>query len=109
MDSQFRLRYLQGVTSYIAPSKGQSRFQSPGKSCLWNPESCVLESTIQLKECGIPITIGIQNPSSTEKYWNPVPESEIHSVESRIQDFPGFLFMGRCYIMMPGPACSKQG
>ena len=28
---------------------------------------------IQLKESGIPLTIGIQNPSSTDKYWNPVP------------------------------------
>ena len=33
---------------------------------LWNPE-------LQLKEFGIPVTIGIQNPSSTVKYWNPVP------------------------------------
>ena len=33
---------------------------------LWNPE-------LQLKEFGIPVTIGIQNPSSTDKYWNPVP------------------------------------
>ena len=30
-------------------------------------------SGIQLKKCGIPPTIGIQNPSSTDKYWNPVP------------------------------------
>ena len=40
---------------------------------LWNPESWVLESGIQLKESGIPLTIGIQNPSATDKYWNPVP------------------------------------
>ena len=38
-----------------------------------NLESWVLESGIQLKESGIPLTIGIQNPSSTDKYWNPVP------------------------------------
>ena len=36
------------------------------ESSIWNPESWALES-------GIPLTIGIQNPSSTEKYWNPVP------------------------------------
>ena len=41
--------------------------------CLWNPESWVLESGIQLKGSGIPLTIAIQNPSSNDKYWNPVP------------------------------------
>ena len=40
---------------------------------LWNGESCSLESGIQLKESGIPLTIGIQNPSSTDKDWNSVP------------------------------------
>ena len=40
---------------------------------LWNPEFWVLESGIQLKESEILLTIGIQNPSSTDKYWNPVP------------------------------------
>ena len=34
---------------------------------LWNLESWSLESGIQLKESGIPLTIGIRNPSSTEK------------------------------------------
>ena len=66
------LRYLQGVTSYIAPWMA-SRFQSPGKFCLWNLESCFLESTIQLKESGILLIIGVHNPSSTDKYWNQVP------------------------------------
>ena len=37
------------------------------KFCLWNPESWVLESEIQLKESGIPLIIGIHNPSSTDK------------------------------------------
>ena len=32
-----------------------------------------LESRIQLKESRIPLTIGIQNPRSIDKYWNPVP------------------------------------
>ena len=52
-------------------------------------ESTILgfaESRIHLKESGIPLTIGIQNPSSTDKYWNP---------ESSIQDCPGFPYMGR--------------
>ena len=34
---------------------------------MWNQESCALES-------GIPLTGEIQNPSSTDKDWNPVPE-----------------------------------
>ena len=32
-----------------------------------------MQSGIQLKESEIPLTIGIQNPSSTDKYWNPLP------------------------------------
>jgi len=32
----------------------------------------LVESGIQLKESGIILTIGIQNPSSTDKDWNPV-------------------------------------
>ena len=46
------------------------------KFLLWNPESWALESGIQLKESGISLLIGIQNPSSSDK------ESEIHGVES---------------------------
>ena len=44
-----------------------------GKFSLGSPESLVLESRIQLKESGIPLAIGIQNPSSTDKDWNPLP------------------------------------
>ena len=33
-----------------------------------------LESEIQLKESGIPLTIEIQNPGSPDKDWNPVTE-----------------------------------
>ena len=43
---------------------------NPGKICMWNPDSWILESRIQLKESGIAL---IQNPSSTDKNWNPVP------------------------------------
>ena len=32
-----------------------------------------MESRIQLKESEIPLKIGIQNPRSTDKKWNPVP------------------------------------
>ena len=37
------------------------------------PESWALESGIQLKESGILLTTGVQNPSSKDKDWNPVP------------------------------------
>jgi len=36
-------------------------------------ESWAFESGIQLKESGIPLTIEIQNPGSTDKDWKPVP------------------------------------
>ena len=55
---------------------------------MWNPESWALESGIQLKESGIALAIGNQNPSSNDKAWNPLPES-------RIQDRLGFPCMGR--------------
>ena len=46
-----------------------------------------LESGIQLKKSGIPLTIEIRNPSSTNKESeNYCLESGIHIVESRIQD-----------------------
>ena len=44
-----------------------------GKIFLWNPKSWPSESRIQLKESGISLTIGIQNPSSPDKEWNSVP------------------------------------
>ena len=37
-----------------------------------NLESWAVESGMQLKESGIPLTIAIQNQSSTDKDWNPV-------------------------------------
>ena len=40
------------------------------RSCLWNHISDI--SGIQLKESGIPLTIRIHNPSSTDKHWNTV-------------------------------------
>ena len=33
----------------------------------------ILGCGVQVKESEIPLTIGIHNPSSTDKYWNPVP------------------------------------
>ena len=49
-----------------------SAFWNPGNLCLRNPESWVLEPGIQPKESGTQLTIRIQNPRTTEKYWNQV-------------------------------------
>ena len=38
-----------------------------GNFWLWNAESWALESGLQLKESGNPLTIGIRNPCSTER------------------------------------------
>ena len=46
------------------PSNG---IRNLGKICMWNPESWALESGVQLKESGIPLATGIENPSSTDK------------------------------------------
>ena len=64
---------------------------------LWNLEPWALESGIQLKESGIPLTIGIQNPSCTDKDRNPVPVMWNNGVKSRIQDGLGFPCMERGY------------
>ena len=55
----------------------ESIFRDPGNFCLWNLESSqfllwnleswALESGIQLKKSGVPITIGIHSPSSPDK------------------------------------------
>ena len=65
-----------------------------GNPRLWNPEH-----TWELKESGIPITIKIRNPNSTDKETGfQYLESKIHGVESRIQNCLGFLSMGRFYL-----------
>ena len=51
----------------------KSGFRNPRNFFFFYPESWAFESGIQLKESGIPLTIGIQNLSSTDKDWNPVP------------------------------------
>ena len=60
---------------------------------LWNLEPWALESGIQLKESGIPLTIRIQNPNSTDKDL----ESGNNGVKSRIQEGLGFPYIGRGY------------
>ena len=60
------------MQAMFAPCKG-IQIPESGNICLWFPESWALESRIQLKESGILLTIGIQNPTSTDKDWNQVP------------------------------------
>ena len=60
------LHLKSSLTPIVFPMKGTGILEF-GKFCLWNPESY----GIQLKESGIPLKIGIQDPSSTDKDWNP--------------------------------------
>ena len=56
-------------------------------------------------ESGIPFTIGIQNPSSTDKYWNPVPqwnpESTAWNPESKTVPDSGNRELFACRIRNP--------
>ena len=81
-----RLTFINQISPYV---RYRSGFRDPGifafgirnpeYSCLLDSKSWALESAVHVKESGIPLMIGIPNPSSTEK------ESEINSVESRMQ------------------------
>ena len=51
--------------------------------CLWNPEFGALITGIRLKKSVHPLTIRIQNPSSTEKDRSQCLESGIHGMDSR--------------------------
>ena len=74
---------IQGEGGYFHPMKGNpdSRIQeyltcgiqNLGKFCLKNRECWSLESGIQLKGSAVLLKMGIQNPSSTDKGWNPIP------------------------------------
>ena len=59
-----------GIRSTVVRIRNPWRWY-PEYSCR-NPKTWALESGIQPKESGIPLTIEIQNPSSTDKNWNPV-------------------------------------
>ena len=67
---------------------------NPGKFCLWNPEPWTLKSRKQVKESRIPVTIGIRDPSFTDKESGiQYLESGIHGEESLIQDCFGFPYI----------------
>ena len=71
-----------GFDCWVVPCKGVGIPESGkflllesgigGKFCLWNLESWALEFGTQLKKSGLPLTIQIQSPRSTDKDWNPV-------------------------------------
>ena len=65
----------------LVPRQGHQHDESG--ITIWNQESWALESGIQLKESGIRLTIGIRNPSSTDKDWNHV--LRIRNPQQRVQ------------------------
>ena len=60
----FTVRYKYGFRD---PGIFSFGIQNPENSCLLDLQSWTLESAVHVKETGIPQTIGIPNPSSTEK------------------------------------------
>ena len=61
---------------------------------LWNPQFWALQCRIQLKEYLIAPTIGICNPSFTDKESGiQYLESRVHGWKSRIQDCLGFPYI----------------
>ena len=87
------------TVAVISPKVRDSGIQ---KSGLWNPKYSKKKKKTHThtkkqakKNSGIPLKIGIQNPSSTETDWNPVPEIRNHDgAKSRLQDCLGFPCMG---------------
>ena len=71
----------------VSPHVREWGHRNPWNSCLWNSESWALES----RNSGIPLTIGIQYPSSTDKDWN--PRSVAWNPGSKT--VPGFPYMWR--------------
>ena len=81
----------------------ESRLRNPGKFGSWNLESGLWNPEKKLKESGIPLTIGIQNRSSTDRQrlesstWN--PESTPWNLESKT--VLGFLTWGESPLKNP--------
>ena len=75
--------YLSLCDDKFSPCTG-FRIPESGKFFSWNSQSWALESEIHRKEWGITLTIGIPNPSPTDKDWNPV--QEIWNPQHRIQN-----------------------
>ena len=79
-DNTLEISFSPSEEIWIPESRKLLPVESGIQKCfLVNPESWLsVESEIQLKESGIPLTIGIRNPSSTDKN----PESSPWSPES---------------------------
>ena len=76
--------------SHRLPAETPGATQSARLLPSLNLESLALEFGIQLKESGIPLRIGIQNPSSTDKDWNSEPKTVLCSITWRAGDFCSF-------------------
>ena len=79
---------LVAVAAAFSPHVGESGFRKLGNFFLWNRESQVLESGVQLKQSRIPLTVRIQAASSADKesvIW--YLESGIHGVEIVLDSF----------------------
>ena len=91
--SAVHLKFRQCAQKFTASSTSAPKLKFKLKVLLRNLESqkiLLMESGIQIKESGIPITIGIQNSTVLQKNTGiQYLESGIHSVESRIQDCAG--------------------
>ena len=79
-----------------APPCKRIRIPESGNFFLWNPESWVLESGIQHKESGIPLTTGIRNPMFHLQIlefstWNPESMGG-NPVQDCVSQFP---YLGR--------------
>ena len=81
----------------------KTEYKNPGGFCLRNSRNLESEECFpfgnrnpEFQEIRIPLTNGIQNPSSADKDSGiHYLESGIHGVESRIQDCPTFPYMER--------------
>ena len=87
-------------------AKGLSGFRYRRNFGSWNQESWPLESGIQLKESGIPLTIWIRNPNSTDRYWNPLPRiwnplRGIHNPRLSRIPFRGSVSSGTRHLFLP--------
>ena len=90
VQKQFGLQQHPCEEYYESPHVTESGFHNLANLCFWNPESWAL-----VKESGIPLMIGIWNPSSTDKESGiQCLESRIHSTEYRNQDKSSIPFHG---------------
>ena len=98
-----------GFDCWVVPCKGVGIPESGkflllesgirGTFCLWNLESRALEFGTQLKKSGLPLTIVIQIPSSTDKESRiQYLESRIQGVKSGIKECLGFPYVGWSFV-----------